>query len=224
MHHVVKLDGWTSPIVESVTHTTFASDGRTLMQPDGCWDFVMLKSGARTTVLRTGLTTKAVEHEFREGDEILSIAFKASSYMSLMPGERMRDEGVVLEGIGRDRFWLGTEVMEIPTFETVDGFIDKLIVNNAVEDNDIVASVVAGRPKAMSERTMQRHFLKTTGLTYKAFTQIERAQKALSLLQQGRPAADVAFALGYADQPHLIRSLKAIMGQTPREVAEIRRP
>ena len=62
---------------------------------------------------------------------------------------------------------------------------------------------------------MQRHFLRTTGLTYKTFTQIERAQKAMALLQMGRPAADVAFALGYSDQPHLIRSLKAIMGETP---------
>lgn len=219
MHRVVRLDGWESPLVEAVTHTTFASDGRTLLQPDGCWDFAILKSDDRTMVLRTGLTTHAVEHEFREGDEILAISFKANSFMPLMPGERMRDEGVLLETIGRDRFWLGTEVMEIPTLETADSFVRKLLASNAVEDNAVVASVVAGQPKAMSERTMQRHFLKTTGLTYKAFTQIERAQKAMTLLQQGRPAADVAFALGYADQPHMIRSLKAIMGQTPRQVA-----
>ena len=218
MHRIVRLDGWSSPVVAGVTHTTFTSDGAALMQPDGCWDFAILKSADRTLVLRTGLTTRAVTHQYREGDEILAISFKAHSFMPLMPGERMRDEGVVLEGIGRDRFWLGTEVMEIPTLETVDGFVDRLIANEAVADNPVVASVVEGRPKAMSERTMQRHFLKTTGLTYKAFTQIERAQKAMSLLQQGRPAADVAFALGYADQPHMIRSLKAIMGQTPGQV------
>ena len=219
MHRVVKLDGWISPVVESVTHTTFERDGSTLIQPDGCWDFVMMKTAAGTMVLRTGLTTTAVTHEFSTGDEILSIAFKPSSYMSEMPGEEMRDKGVILPGIGRDRFWLGTDVVEIPTFDTVDRFVDKLLRNGIVEDNAVVASVVSGHPMAMSERTMQRHFLKTTGLTYKAFTQIERARKAVSLLQQGRPAADVAFALGYADQPHMIRSLKAIMGQTPGQVA-----
>lgn len=219
MHKVAKLEGWTSPLVDAVTHTVFSGNGATLMQPDGCWDFVIIKSSGRTMVLRTGLTTKAVEHVFADGDEILSITFKPSAFMPLMPGERMLDEGVLLETIGRDRFWLGTDVMEIPTLENVDGFIAKLLANQAVEDNDIVASVVAGQPKAMSERTMQRHFLKTTGLTYKTFSQIERAQKAIGLLQQGRPAADVAFALGYADQPHLIRSLKAIMGQTPRQIA-----
>jgi hypothetical protein len=190
-----------------------------LMQPDGCWDFVMMKSAQGSLVLRTGLTTSAVTHAFAEGDEILSIAFKPHSFMSLMPGETMRDEGVVLPAIGQDRFWLGSDVMEIPSLDNVDGFVGKLLQRGIVEDNRLVASVVSGHPMAMSERTMQRHFLKTTGLTYKAFTQIERAQKAISLLQQGRPAADVAFALGYADQPHMIRSLKAIMGQTPRDIA-----
>lgn len=219
MHNIVKLDGWSSPVVEAVTHTTFNTDGSTLMQPDGCWDIAFLKSAAGTTVLRTGLTTSAVTHHFSAGDEILSIAFKPSSYMSLMPGERMRDEGVVLSNIGPDRFWLGSDVLEIPTLDTVDSFVARLLRAGIVEDNSLVASVVSGHPMAMSERTMQRHFLKTTGLTYKAFTQIERAQKALALLQQGRPAADVAFALGYADQPHMIRSLKAIMGQTPKQIA-----
>lgn len=219
MHRVQKLEGWSSPVVASVTHTTFGAAGSMLMQPDGCWDFVMMKSAQGSLVLRTGLTTSAVTHAFAEGDEILSIAFKPHSFMSLMPGETMRDEGVVLPGIGQDRFWLGSDVMEIPSLDNVDGFIGKLLQRGIVEDNRLVASVVSGHPMAMSERTMQRHFLKTTGLTYKAFTQIERAQKAISLLQQGRPAADVAFALGYADQPHMIRSLKAIMGQTPRDIA-----
>jgi hypothetical protein len=214
-----KLDVRISPVLEAVTHTAFSEAGSVVMRPDGCWDFAVLRHRGGTTLLRTGLTTTAVTHEVEAGDEILAISFRASSYMALMPGEMMRDQGVALETIGRDRFRLGGDVLEIPTFETVDGFVGKLLRTGIVEDNRLVASVVSGHPMAMSERTMQRHFLRTTGLTYKAFTQIERAQKALSLLQQGRPAADVAFALGYADQPHLIRSLKAIMGQTPGQVS-----
>ncbi|WP_108461918.1 helix-turn-helix domain-containing protein [Devosia naphthalenivorans] len=218
MQNVTKLEGWSSPVVASVTRTIFTEDGSVQFRPDGCWDFAILKSACGTLVLRTGLTTKAVTHQAAAGDEILSIAFKASSYMPLMPGEEMRDQGVVLPGLGGDRFWLGTDVLEIPSFDNVDGFVAKLLRNSIVGDNRLVASIVSGHPMAMSERTLQRHFLKTTGVTYKTFTQIERAQKAMTLLQQGRPAADVAFALGYADQPHMIRSLKAIMGQTPGQV------
>jgi transcriptional regulator GlxA family with amidase domain len=39
------------------------------------------------------------------------------------------------------------------------------------------------------------------------------------LLQTGLPAVEVALALGFSDQAHMINSLKAIMGQTPREIA-----
>ena len=221
MHSITRLQGWSSPLVEAVTHTRYAEAGSALMQPDGCWDIVIFKGAQGTTVLRTGLTTAPVTHEFAAGDEILSIAFKPSSYMSLMPGEDMRDQGVVLEAIGRDRFSLGSDVLEVPTFDTVDSFVQRLIRNGIVEDNRLVASIVSGHPMAMSERTMQRHFLKTTGVTYKTFTQIERAQKALALLQQGRPGADVAFALGYADQPHMIRSVKAIMGLKPSQISRV---
>ena len=216
---VRQLAGLVSPIVRSVSLTKFTGPTELPMHPDGCWDIAILKHGDGVQVLRTGLTTKTVTYEASEGDEILAVTFSPDSFMSLMPGEQMRDEGVTLEMIGRDRFWIGSDVVEIPTIDNVDGFIASLTRRGIVERNDIVASIVNGEPKAMTERTMQRHFLRTTGLTYKSFTQIERAQKAMALLQAGRPAADVAFALGYADQPHLIRSLKAIMGRTPGAIA-----
>jgi hypothetical protein len=207
-----------SPYLESISSIRFTAAGETLMRPDGCWDIAILKRGDDVQVLRTGLTTRSVVYQHDAGDEILVISFKPSTFMPLMPGEIMRDEGVMLEKFGGRNFWIGTDVREIPTFENADVFVERLVRDGIVENNDIVASVVEGHPKAMSERTMQRHFLRTTGLTYKSFTLIERAQKAMSLLRMGRPAADVAFALGYADQAHLINSLKAIMGETPGQI------
>ena len=137
----------------------------------------------------------------------------------LMPGEVMRDEGVVLEKFGKSDFWIGTDVREIPTIENVDVFVERLVRDGIVANNELVASVVEGQPMAMTERTMQRHFLKTTGLTYKHFTLVQRAQQAVALLRMGRSAVDVAFALGFSDQAHMINSLRAIMGQTPGEIA-----
>ncbi len=43
----------------------------------------------------------------------------------------------------------------------------------------------AGQPPAMSLRTVRRRFLLTTGLTYKAISQIGRAQQAQTLLEPG---------------------------------------
>jgi hypothetical protein len=224
MPNVKQAIGLNSPFVRHVSLTTFTGPSQTPMHPDGCWDIAILKHGDDVQVLRTGLTTRTVTHVAEEGDEILAITFNPDTFMPLMPGERMLDEGVILDKIGRDRFWLGTDVVEIPNFDNVDVFIERLLRREIVQSNEVVTSIVSGRPMAMSERTMQRHFLRTTGLTYKSFTQIERARKAMALLQVGRPAADVAFALGYADQPHMIRSLKAIMGQTPRRIAEAGEP
>jgi hypothetical protein len=217
---IVQRSDFASPLVRGVSRTVFDAPAELPMHPDGCWDIAILRRGDDVQVLRTGLTTRTVTYRAAAGDEILAISFGPDSFMSLLPGEQMRDEGVMLETIGRDRFWIGSDVVEIPTLDNVDGFVASLLRRGIVESNEVVTAIVDGRPKAMSERTMQRHFLRTTGLTYKSFTQIERARKAVALLQMGRPAADVAFALGYADQPHLIRSLKAIMGRTPARIAD----
>ena len=111
-----------------------------------------------------------------------AIATAVSTHMNAYE-DTVRAAAAVLEGrqdIEQDSFY---------------AFVEKLLRRSIVEDNLFVASVVSGHPMAMSERTMQRHFLKTTGVTYKTFTQIERAQKALALLQQGRPAADLRIEL-----------------------------
>ncbi len=218
MQRIVHTRPIDSPLVESVSSVRFTTTGTTLMQPDGCWDIAIIKRGDDAFVLRTGLTTRPVVYEHEAGDEQLVISFKPHSFMPLMPGEVMRDEGVVLEKFGRGGFWIGTDVREIPTLENVDVFVDRLVRDGIVANNELVASVVDGQPMAMTERTMQRHFLRTTGLTYKHFTLVQRAQQAVAMLQMGRPAVDVALALGFSDQAHMINSLKVIMGQTPKQI------
>ncbi len=218
MHRIVQTRPVDSPLVESISSVRFTATGQTLMQPDGCWDIAIIKRGDETLVLRTGLTTRPVVYEHEAGDEQLVVTFKPHSFMPLMPGEVMRDVGVMLEKFGRGEFWIGTDVREIPTFENADVFVERLVRDGIVANNELVASVVDGQPMAMTERTMQRHFLKTTGLTYKHFTLVQRAQQAVAMLQMGRPAVDVALALGFSDQAHMINSLKVIMGQTPKQI------
>jgi methylphosphotriester-DNA--protein-cysteine methyltransferase len=59
-----------------------------------------------------------------------------------------------------------------------------------------------------------------TGLTHQTILQIERARLAARLLEQGMPILDVVFEAGYFDQPHLSRSLKFFIGQTPAQIRE----
>ena len=76
-----------------------------------------------------------------------------------------------------------------------------------------------GRLRAIHPRSVQRHFLEAMGLTAKRLDQIRRACRAIELLAQGKRAVDVALELGYSDQSHMTRALKAIMGRTPGEVS-----
>lgn len=209
-----------SPYVEHIQHMRFTADGEMLLTPDGFWDIAILHQHGQTMILRTGLTTVPVTLQYEAGDSIVVISFKPHVYMPLMPGQSMRDVGVMLPRIGTQKFWIGTDAFEVPSFENADEFVNKLAHSQLLETNDAVASILAGSPKAMSTRSLQRHFVQTTGLTYKYFTQIERAKKAASLLAVGRPAIEVAFALGYTDQPHMIKSLKYILGQTPASLTK----
>jgi AraC-like DNA-binding protein len=48
---------------------------------------------------------------------------------------------------------------------------------------------------------------------------IERARRARQLLQGDRTLADVAAAAGYADQPHLAREFRRLVGASPAQFA-----
>ena len=63
-----------------------------------------------------------------------------------------------------------------------------------------------------------KHFKRTTGITQKNFQMIRRAQEAVRRLKQGEAPAGVAADLGYSDQPHMIKSIKAIMGHLPSDL------
>jgi AraC-like DNA-binding protein len=71
----------------------------------------------------------------------------------------------------------------------------------------------------LSARSVERRVARATGLTRGTIRQIRRAERALDLLGQGLPPLEVARRAGYVDQPHLTRSLKRFVGQTPSQIA-----
>jgi methylphosphotriester-DNA--protein-cysteine methyltransferase len=69
-------------------------------------------------------------------------------------------------------------------------------------------------------RSAQRHFQRSTGITYATFRQIERARYATSLLREGVSIFDVVVGAGYFDQAHLTRSLRHFIGETPAKIIQ----
>ncbi|APR38737.1 hypothetical protein BTO02_25290 [Paraburkholderia sp. SOS3] len=60
-----------------------------------------------------------------------------------------------------------------------------------------------------------RAFQQSVGLTPHAYQTQSRIRAACRLLRSQHPLADIAIATGFADQAHLTRTFKAIMGVTP---------
>ena len=60
-----------------------------------------------------------------------------------------------------------------------------------------------------------RTFKRVTGMPPHAYLNQIRLERARTLLADGEPPAQVAAALGFTDQSHLIRRFKAAFGVTP---------
>jgi hypothetical protein len=208
-----------SPLVERVTRVRFDSDWRGVTTPDGCWDIVVRRVSGRLELLQTGLITRPVELAYGAGDEYLSISFKPGVFMPGLPGKRMVDRGLLRPTPSPRTFRVGRDDLEIPSFDNAEGLVDRLVRRELIVRDEIVEGVVEGRPRAIHPRSVQRHFLEAMGLTAKRLQQIQRARRAIELLAAGRRAIDVALDLGYADQAHMTRALKTIMGKTPGQIA-----
>jgi AraC-like DNA-binding protein len=72
-----------------------------------------------------------------------------------------------------------------------------------------------------SQRTLERSFLKVTGLTLKQCQSMKRLESILEFLYQREQSdidwVEIAFQFGFSDQPHLIRHLKKHIGLTPKD-------
>jgi hypothetical protein len=212
-----------SALVDSISRVTYEGDpadgdGPDVTLPDGLWDIVVFRHRGRVQVLQTGVITRPVDLAYDPGDEYFAISFRPGVVMPRLPGARMLDRGV-LRPNGTRTFRLDGDTFEIPTFENADVLVDRLVRREIVVIDELVAGVADGDPAWASERTVQRRFRWALGLSPKQFHQIRRASRAVELLRTGRTAADVASELDYADQPHLIRSLRRFTGRTPRQLA-----
>ncbi|ROR83434.1 transcriptional regulator, AraC family [Plantibacter flavus] len=77
-----------------------------------------------------------------------------------------------------------------------------------------VAATLSG-----SERSFRRRMLATFGYGYATLVRLDRAHRARSSLRSGSSIADVAASAGYADQPHLSREFRRLVGSSPAQFA-----
>lgn len=125
-----------------------------------------------------GQQTKFLEVPYRDRTSAVVISFTASAYLVDMKGDELLDGTIMLPSKDADHFILLDKAFSIPDYDTAETLVRALVGAGIVRQDDIVASVLEGQPKAMSSRTMQRHFHEATGLSHKGLEKIRRAQDA----------------------------------------------
>jgi AraC-like DNA-binding protein len=213
-----------SPFVREIKHVAYEADAHDVSTPDGGWDLVFMKRSGVVQVLQTGVITRPVDLGYAPGDEYLAVTFRPGVFMPRVPAQSMVDRGVLHGNPAAGRFRLGAENLEIPDFENAEALVARLAARGMLALDEVVDDVVQGRARAMTPRTVQRHFERAMGITAKQLALIFRAQDAARMLGQGVPAAEVAAHLGYADQSHMTRSVKALLGRTPAQIARASAP
>jgi AraC-like DNA-binding protein len=188
------------------------------------WQIVFIQSanGSRSVVAR-GPETLATRVDIPKDAEFLGIQFELGAFLSDNTVGRLVDNAESLSADSDHTFWLNDTKFEIPTFENAEVFIDRLVRSGGLVRDPVVEQILQRRPVSLSDRSIQRRFIRSTGLTYAALRQMERAERATNLLLTGSTIFDVVDSQGYSDQAHLTRSLKRYLGTTPGRIGKANR-
>jgi AraC-like DNA-binding protein len=182
--------------------------------------FGFAQIGGTTTVHVRGPMTAAAPLFCPADTEFFGADFRLGTYLPMFPRTRLingRDH--LLPTLPDGRILLDGWEWEMPTPQNVDVFVDRLARAGLLVVDPLVEELRHGAVRGMPERTAQSRFLRAVGVSRRTARVIERARYATRRLRNGASIADVVTDAGYHDQPHLTRSLRAMIGHTPAEVS-----
>ncbi len=208
-----------SPLVETIWHTVSNAAGTFISQAVSNWEMVIWRYEGETQITVRGPETVASIVDSPADAEFFGISFRVGSYLSHLPARQLVNSNIILPKASKKSFWLHGAVWELPTYDNADIFVKRLMREDLLICDPVVEAVIQNRSLDISPRSLQYHFLQTTGLTQSTFRQIQRAREAAELLKRGDSILDTTYQTGYYDQAHLTRSLKRYMGQTPTQIA-----
>ena len=208
-----------SPFVDQVWHARSVRSGMFHSTASNHLMMVVTRRAGKAMFTVRGPETRATPLLCDADGEWVGINFRVGAFMPRLPVSTLVDRDLTLPGVGTRSFWLEGSAWQFPDYENADTFVDRLVREGLLVREPVVDAVLHGRLSDVSARSVQRRFVQATGLSRRAIQQIERAQTAMTLLRGGASILDTVHAAGYYDQPHLTRSLKRLLGQTPAEIA-----
>ena len=183
------------------------------------WEMVVTRQVAGTWITVRGPETRASAAPIPTDAEFFGITFSAGTYMPQLDMRLLVDRGVTLPAASDTAFWLDGSTWELPKPDNADVFVERLARAGVLLHDPVVPAALQDDVAGLSRRSVERRVVRATGLTRGTIRQIRRAEQAVDLLARGVPVPEVARRTGYADQPHLTRSLRRFVGRTPSQLA-----
>lgn len=218
---IFSLESRTEPseFVERVWRTWSVPEESMLSVALPHWQLVVVKpSNDRPIVVLRGPETTANVSGIPQDAEFLGIEFKIGAFMPDFALEVLVNVGQELDAVSASKVAFAGRSWEIPNFDNAFDFVEHLARDGALVRDHVVEQTMRRKPVAITERSVQRRFLRATGLTYSAVRQIERAERAVELLSAGVSILDTVDITGYSDQAHMTRSLRRFVGRTPGQL------
>jgi len=185
------------------------------------FEVAITRLGGKSFLTLRGPETTATALDCPAEGEWICIRFKVGTFMPrFLPGSLLDHKDVTLPPATGHSFWLNGSALEYPDFDNAETFVKRLAKSGILSRDSIVDDTLLRQPGELSLRSAQRHFLRSTGVTYATFRQIERARYATNLLREGVSILDVVSSAGYFDQAHLTRSLRRFIGETPARIIQ----
>ncbi len=199
------------PAVAALWSSKANAPGVTLVAADGCFDLIVRFGSQGVSAFVYTPVARAHRSAVDAGDHLIGVRLRPGFGAALVEAPRI----IVLA--------------ERRGVECPDAL--EVLVVNAVENHEMQPSIVAdfveearstagtlrltGGGSAARERELQRACRRWIGLSPKSFLRVERAWAAREAIRIGSPLAMISADLGYADQAHLTREVRDLLGVTP---------
>jgi hypothetical protein len=208
-----------SPMIEKAWQTRSEPEESFISVAVSHWEMVVTRQDDSARLTVRGPETRATMATIPKDAAFFGLQFSLGTFMPKLPPARLVDGALTLSKATQRSFWLDGYRFELPGPDNVDAFVEKLVRHGLLVHDEVASSALKGDVERLSTRALERRVSRATGLTRGTIRQIDRAEHAVELLTRGMAPLDVAHQAGYSDQPHLTRSLRRFIGQTPSQIA-----
>jgi AraC-like DNA-binding protein len=210
-----------SPYIDMVWRGHVTGEYTPVCPAEPHWNLLFTRQASKVSVAVEGpLTTAKAKHTY-DDYEFLVIKFALGVFLEHLPVSDLANTAAILPDATPQSFHLDGSAWQLPDFHNVETFVAQLARAGALVQDPVVRAASVAPMPGQASRTLRRRFMRATGVTQGLIRQVERAKRAVALLECGVPILDTTFQAGYADQPHLTRELRRFYGMTPAQIARI---